>query len=406
MPLHSKLPLGSCVSTTFGIGVLVGWRVEDDCHIVRCLWQRRGPGSAYAYLQRSAIHSTMEAAIGFTVETTLGRGTVVAYTNGGPDFRCGRYFVFISEHGRLYRQVIELNRADILSCEGAKFIPIVEHIREAAQYQLQVDFYEEYLKEDDEELDSPDEFDGNKILAKFSKHFSTIWKSFLRAIDEDDEFDDGMNAFIQSCINFLNKLDEPDAPAASPKRSLDASVVICATESSSHASHKSFSSSKVVNERSAKDFWLMDNLFGFFRGDDKTSNDAKKNEAYNGSECIEVECTSAPRLSFDKTYQKGFAVIRTLMRTISIAQAASADDPDFKLGLSICYEFLLFVKTVVKVQRKNMNPESLTIWRRAWHEIVSVFGPVKERLTKIGEGIAGTSSWHFVWRSILDYSFT
>ena len=32
-------PIGSCVSIKFGVGVLVGWRVQDDCHVVRVLWQ-------------------------------------------------------------------------------------------------------------------------------------------------------------------------------------------------------------------------------------------------------------------------------------------------------------------------------------------------------------------------------
>ena len=40
VPPHSKFPIGSCVATSFGIGVLVGWRVEDDCHIIRSLWMR------------------------------------------------------------------------------------------------------------------------------------------------------------------------------------------------------------------------------------------------------------------------------------------------------------------------------------------------------------------------------
>lgn len=47
VPRHSKFPIGSCVATTFGVGVLVGWRVEDDMHIIRSLWKRSGPGESY-----------------------------------------------------------------------------------------------------------------------------------------------------------------------------------------------------------------------------------------------------------------------------------------------------------------------------------------------------------------------
>jgi hypothetical protein len=392
MPRHSKLPLGSCVSTSFGLGVLVGWRVEDDCHVVRCLWQHRGPGSACAYLQRDAIHSTMEAAIGFEVATSLGRGRVVAYTHGGEDFRCGRYFVSIAEEGRHCRQVLELNRSDILSCASAQFVPIVEHIREAAQYQLQIDFYEELLSERD--FTDEDNFGDSKILGDFSKHFNILWKSFLNAIDQDDEFDEGMNAFIQSCVNFLDQLDGPDFSGVSRDHSLDTNVLITTTESSSQASRIPPSvPMKDPSERTDAGTWVMDNLFGIFRSGVSNGEQEHSNASIHLSECVQVECTPRKYVDdkFDRFYKRAFAVIRTLMRTITIAQAhaASTDDPDFKMVLSIFYEFLLFIKTVIKVQRKNMNPESLIVWRRAWNEIVSVFGPVKDRLTRIAEGIAG-----------------
>ena len=63
VPRHSKYAIGSCVATTFGVGVLVGWRVEDDMHIIRSLWNRRGPGSGIAYLRRESVHSVVEAAV-------------------------------------------------------------------------------------------------------------------------------------------------------------------------------------------------------------------------------------------------------------------------------------------------------------------------------------------------------
>ena len=88
------------------------------------------------------------------------------------------------------------------------------------------------------------------------------------------------------------------------------------------------------------------------------------------------------------SYDKAYSVIRTLMRTVSIAKASCVDEPNFKLVMSVCYEFLLFTKMVIKVQQKNMSPHSLKVWRRAWEEIVSTFGPVKDRLEKIGQGIA------------------
>ena len=399
MPKHSKLPMGSCVATSFGLGVLVGWRVEDDVHIVRSLWQHRGSGSACAYLRRDSIHATMEAAVGFEANTTHGRGTVVGYVNGGPEFKSGRYFVAITEEGsRHHRHVLELNRMDVLSCESAKFIPTVEHIRAAAQYQLQIDRYNELrdAKSNYEEI-------SNKMWGDFSKHFDILWKSFLRAIEEDHEFDDGMNEFIQNCVNFLNQLDSPDYEGTpfSPSGNgydidnFDASIYIHATDcSTSQCSSKNASSAIAAGDGEKPDsgFWLMNNMFEIFQSN-RDAHDAEgdRDNPIN-LEGIEIQCT--PRRRSDKNYARAFAMLRTLTKTVTLAKAACADEPSFKMGLSVCHEFLLFVKTVIKVQQKNMNHESLMIWRSAWDEIVAVFGPVHRRLRKIGEGIAERMEKH------------
>ena len=145
MPRHSKFPIGACVATSFGLGVLVGWRVEDDMHIIGSFWQHRGPGAAHAYLNRHAIHGVIEASVGFDVETNIGRGTVVAYIRPGKDFRRGRFFVHLEE-GRNKDQVLEFARSNILSCLGAKYIPVIELLREAAQYQLLLDSYNAALR--------------------------------------------------------------------------------------------------------------------------------------------------------------------------------------------------------------------------------------------------------------------
>jgi hypothetical protein len=100
MPRHSKVPIGSCIATSFGVGILVGWRVEDDCHVVRSLWQNRGPGTAHAYLNRNAIHRTIEAAMGFRVQTMFGWGIVRACINIDDNYRWCRFLVEIKEANR------------------------------------------------------------------------------------------------------------------------------------------------------------------------------------------------------------------------------------------------------------------------------------------------------------------
>jgi hypothetical protein len=136
MPRHSKFSIGACVATAYGVGVLVGWRVEDDCHVVRALWQRRGPGAAHAYLNRNAIHATITAAIGFNVQTNLGEGKVLAYVSAGRDFRSGRYCVAIQGEEERYKDQAYFSPKNIKSCPGARFLPILEHIRKSIWYML------------------------------------------------------------------------------------------------------------------------------------------------------------------------------------------------------------------------------------------------------------------------------
>jgi hypothetical protein len=59
----------------------------------------------------------------------------------------------------------------------------------------------------------------------------------------------------------------------------------------------------------------------------------------------------------------------------------------FRLSLAVQYEILLFVRTIIRVQQKNSSAHSLEVWKRAWEEIVTTFGPIKDRLEKIGSGI-------------------
>ena len=65
------------------------------------------------------------------------------------------------------------------------------------------------------------------------------------------------------------------------------------------------------------------------------------------------------------------------MKTVSLARAASVDFPRFHLSLAIFYDFLLFVRTIVKVQQKNVSSESIEVWKRCVKEIVETFGPIK-----------------------------
>jgi len=93
-------------------------------------------------------------------------------------------------------------------------------------------------------------------------------------------------------------------------------------------------------------------------------------------------------------YDETFAFIRAMMKTVTMARSASADQPHLRLGLAVCYEVLQFIRAVVKVQKKNVSPASLAVWKRALEEISATFGPLKVRFQRIGQGIAERMERH------------
>jgi hypothetical protein len=379
MPRHSKVPIGSCVATAFGLGVVVGWRVQDDCHVVRSLWHRRGEGSAHAYLQASAIYSVVEAAVGFEVSTKYGRGVTLAYVDGGRRFESGRFLVAIEVDGRHHGRVLNVSRKDVYSCLGAQFMPVIEHIREAARYKIQMDNYEAALRE--QQYDDTQETDDERLWNTWSSCLDILWGSFLKAVDEDSAFDEGVNEFMTSIIEFLERLDatEPDGNGMDPTHKLAASdfEVECYM-----SGDDPFAKPK---EKEAPGLWVINDIFGgIFR-------------PHQEEETVPTpvpEPRNAIESSKPSHYDRIFAVLRTIMKTVSFAKAESVDHPHFRLALAITHDFLLFVRTIVKVQQKNSSSHSLAVWKRAFGEIALTFGPMKDRLEKIGRGIATRMEKH------------
>lgn len=405
MPKHSKVPVGSCVATDFGLGVLVGWRVEDDCHVVRSLWQRRGLGSGHAYLNRNAIHVVMEAAVGFPVNTKYGFGEVLAYVHGGRRFDKGRFFVTIQQEGRHMGHVMDLHRSDILSCHAAQFIPVIEHIREAAHFQIQVDNYETALRErnlsliDNNNSGSPNGENGEEDdrLAKdnhllwqtWSAWAEIVWSSFLKAVDEDEGFDNGLNEFLQSIIAFLERLDHADGNRASSSTGkeekkeesfMDASRSVLLEPSGKFGEIELVDSQDEETE-AEPGLWIMNDIFGGVFKKKKVSSSKHKTD-------VEPAPILQMKAKRDLYYDRMCSVVKTLMRTTSIARSASVDHPHLRLALAIFYDFLLFLKNFVRVQQRNVSVHSMTIWNRAIDEAISTFGPIKERLARITQGIA------------------
>ena len=412
MPRHSKVPIGACVATSYGIGVLVGWRVEDDCHIVRSLWQCRGSGSAYAYMNRNSIHKAMVAANGFRVQTVYGWGIVHACIKGGTSFTSCRYFVEIREENSRHKgNVLELDDTLILSCHGAQFMPVIEHVRAAALYQIQLDNYNASLRE--QQLlrgESSAEKEEQEFLRNWSACADIFWNSFLKAVEEDKDFDEGVHDFVQSMIDFLDRLDKNDDPAnvdaqneseqaIRSKQTQHLAVQHVGSdeiEIEFHATATDSSLGQHSNATQEPGFWFMNDLFGGIFKARNTANDVMPDVVVTdsddnsniGEHKTEFD-NDIPVIKKKKSYfNRAFAVLRTIMKTVSIARASSVDHPHFRMALAISYDVLLFLRTILKIQQRNTSVESLMVWKRAWGEIIATFGPIKERLESIGRGIA------------------
>jgi hypothetical protein len=385
-PKHSKVPIGACVSTTFGVGVVVGWRVEDDCHVIRSLWQRKGSGAAHAYLNRDAIKGVLEAAVGFDVMTKCGSGEVLGYVDAGRNFLNGRYIVTLKDDGIYKNCVVALNRDDVYACNGAQFRPVIEHIKEACDYEIMnINYMLQQQLYDGENS-------ASQVWKSWSENSEILWKSFLKAVDEDDEFDEGVEKIMSSIIEFLERLDRPSDskdPSGSDDDCSDSiSTWMADKDDTSFATYSGLgSATSDSHDNKDPSFWLLNDMLGGILPIPHNIN-ATTDKATPLKPMESLSPHAQDSADNSASYKQAFAVVRVLMKTVSLAGAASIGKPQFRLAMTHCKEFLLFVRTLIKVQQKNVSPQSHQIWQSSLEEIKSTFIPIKERLEKIGRGIA------------------
>lgn len=359
MPRHSCFPIGSCVGTSLGVGVLVGWRMEDDVHIIRSLWKHRGPGSALAYLRRDSIHGVLEAAVGCHVRTIYGEGNVLGYVYGGRTQCHGKYFVQITQTGRRYMNVMKFDRRDILECPSSTFIPVIEQIRAAAQYQIQMDSYQEAIMSPEDDLGP----------LQWSHEIEILFHSLIKAVGEDPNFDAEVNNITTSLISFLEGLDIGN--------SADTTQIIQSPISKNKELPPPELSSVPTPEQG---LWFMNDLFG---GMLKPSDEPVPDEPQ--------EMSSKERDNYERTY----AGIHTLNRALTIARAEiGSSKPNSTMALSIGIEILDFLKTVLKVRQSNVSEKTSIIRERVFEQVKQTLVPLQERLTKVGKGITKRLEHH------------
>lgn len=346
----------------------MGWRVEDDIHIIRSLWKRSGPGSALAYLRRDCIHGVVEAATGFDVQTTYGSGKVTAYVKGGAKNTGGKYFVRLG--GRHKGRVMEFNRCQILSCQGATFVPVTEHIRAAALYQLELLHYKAKMRE--QMLNAPSKGVRDKgMWRNFSEYVDLFANSFSKAIAEDPDFDSEFDKFVSHIINLLDgKKDGDDDDSLSVKtEETNDDTGIC--EPSSVAAPE-------VEAKKYAESWNINDLFGCLFVD------SKKQEESNSNNQVVLQQAQA----FDEAHKSAEILIRVLLRTVTVAKASVPDRPKLHIALAMIHEALLLVRQILRVQQKHTSRRLIEAWFRALDEMAKTFGPLKQRMAALGVQIA------------------
>ena len=369
-PLHSKFPIGSCVATTFGIGVLVGWRVEDDMHIIRSLWNRSGPGSALAYFRRDSIHSVVQAAVGFEVETTYGPGKVVGYVKGGKQNVTGKYHILMDHKtrfkGRILtrNRVVEFSRFQILSCRGAIFVPVTEHIRAAALYQLELLHYKARLREQSLH-DGVVREQGS--WRNFSEYVDLFAVSFSKAIAEEPEFDREYNKFISHIITFLEG-DQSNTP--STQGQTEASDTIDVTND------------PVVPEDPVS--WSLQDIFKCIWTVDNT----------NIAIIAEEREILSQIQAFEEAHDSAMIFIRILMRTTAVARASVSNRPKLNIALSMILECLLLIRQLLRIHKKHTSSHLVQAWFRTLNGLTTTFGPLRQRTSALWDKILEKLSKH------------
>lgn len=315
---HSRYPIGATVATSFGVGVLVGWRPKDDIHIIRSLWQKRGKGSSHAYLNRNSLHGIVEAAVGFKVNTSFGLGKIVAYVNAGNKFLDGQYVVKLKNDDVFHKVDQEfkyMQRNEINDCTSAKFIPVLEQLKEAAKYKMQVDTYEtakfQMMLEDKNLL-------LDKTWRMFSEGFELFLTSFIKAAEENEDFDVEINNFLSKIINFLEDF-ELDGAKHRLKQTL-----MTPPQFQTNTQNNAFDIDTKDDVIGAPALWFIHELF------DENKNKEELHGCHNKLQRIDTVKSLDSGWSGD-SYKKIYAVLKMLMRTISIAKAGCINRPNLKV---------------------------------------------------------------------------
>lgn len=213
-------------------------------------------------------------------------------------------------------------------CKAAKFIPVVEQIKEAAKYQIQVDLYEVAM------LQRSIEDDGiHKTWRVFSEGFELFLSSFIKAVEEDTNFDSEISNFLSFIIEFLEDFDlgEKRKNKRYDTITVDNSLptLIPTTQTPLEIEVDP------MEMKSEPGSWIMNDIFrdmmmrpsGSKHSNMGTSLDQQQQHQQEQHPLVESNSRA-----IQEYYNKIYAFLRTITRTIAIARSSSSDKPNFKVS--------------------------------------------------------------------------
>ena len=389
MPKHSAFPIGSSLATSFGLGVLVAWRVEDDIHVITSLWNKRGGGSAVAYLRRSDLHGQVEAPVGFQVDTSFGKAKTIGYVNSETTFLHGKYCIILENLRNQPGERIFCDPKDILSCPSVKFVPICEQIRDACHFQIQVDAYRCAINE-------LSDISVKTTFFLWTESLELLISSFVKAIDENTDIDREVGNFMSGFIKTVEKIG---AISDADEDESDSAIV----ESSSSESTTTGLPESLSNPPESPDgFWLVNDLLGgVFQNHIKfeVENSVDRSQIIGSMTAPPTPPLPAKEPLTPRTasyYEKSYAILKILKRAVSIAsvEASAAGLVDLTMALYVVGESLHFINLILKVRRMNVTKTIEQKRSETMKKIVDIFVPMHEKVSKIGHEISERMKSH------------
>ena len=176
----------------------------------------------------------------------------------------------------------------------------------------------------------------DKTWRVFSEGFELFLSSFIKAAEEDKNFDSEISNFLSQIISFLEDLEvggsrkrQPSTPVQhAASKNNDATEIDAAVLNPSSIDLDETISCTESETSDGAGAWLIKDLFGDIL---KVHEPEKSPGARKVGEPNEEDAIAS---SFGEgSYKKIYAVLTTLMRTVSIAKAGCSEKPNLKVRI-------------------------------------------------------------------------